>query len=85
MNESSKEIIRKSKRKSNRQSNDLNLMKIDQEKNLSLTITASSMLVASRRSLETKFRPIPPATISDSAGGTEFSVNAYAEQLIVVG
>jgi hypothetical protein len=43
---------------------------------LDLTLNASSMLVASRRSREMKFRPIPPATISASDGGTEFSVNA---------
>jgi len=41
-----------------------------------LTLSASSMLVASRRSREMKFRPIPPATISSSAGGTESRVNA---------
>lgn len=34
------------------------------------------MFVASSRSLEIKFRPIPPAMISSSRGGTEFNVNA---------
>lgn len=41
-----------------------------------LTANASAMLVASRRSLETKFLPMPAGTISASVGGTEFSVNA---------
>lgn len=41
------------------------------------TFKASSMLCASSKSLETKFRPIAPATISSSVGGTEFSVNAW--------
>lgn len=41
-----------------------------------LTDNASSMLVASSKSLEMKFRPMPPATISSIDGGTEFSVNA---------
>lgn len=41
-----------------------------------LTANASAVLVASRRSLETKFLPMPAGTISSSTGGTEFSVNA---------
>ncbi|KAK6935468.1 hypothetical protein RJ641_035623, partial [Dillenia turbinata] len=36
------------------------------------TLNASSMSVASSRSLEIKFRPMLPATISSSVGGTEF-------------
>jgi hypothetical protein len=38
------------------------------------------MPVASRMPREMKLRPIPPATISSSAGGTEFRVNAYGSQ-----
>lgn len=40
------------------------------------TSSALSRLVASSRSREMKFRPMPPATISSSAGGTELSVKA---------
>lgn len=41
-----------------------------------VTFMASSRLVASRRSRETKFRAMAPATTSPLAGGTESSVNA---------
>lgn len=40
------------------------------------TVNASSRLAALSKSLDTKFRPMPPATISSSEGGTELSVNA---------
>lgn len=41
-----------------------------------LTSRESSRLVASSKSRDIRFRPIPPAIISSSLGGTEFSVNA---------
>ena len=41
------------------------------------TWIATSREVASKRSRETKFLPIPPATISEGLSGTAFNVNPY--------
>lgn len=54
----------------------LNFIRYEKRKLQDLTANASAMLVASRRSLDTKFLPMPAGTISSSVGGTEFSVNA---------
>lgn len=45
-----------------------------------VTLKASSMLLASSRPLEMKFRAMPPASISALVGGTESRVKAFKKQ-----
>jgi hypothetical protein len=44
-----------------------------------LTSSASSMSDASKRSRDTKLRPMPPSLISFLSGGTELSVKAFKD------
>ncbi|GJX25858.1 hypothetical protein Tco_0232154 [Tanacetum coccineum] len=48
-----------------------------------ITFVASSMLVASRRSIKIKLRPIPPAAISKSIGGTGAFGGVGVEEVVV--